>query len=128
VLRLIFCRLKQMRLHAVTSADGLGQAVLLENGLKHQKRIGFLGGGERLAGEPVAAGKVGDGEWTAIAPVGEHELALVIGAPQVIGLSGKGKYRSLALFLRPILRLTEAVAHPIGPEFMAPPTEAVVNA
>jgi hypothetical protein len=58
VLRLIFCRLKQMRPHVVTGADGLGQAVLLENGLKHWKRIGFLGGGERLAGERVAAGKV----------------------------------------------------------------------
>ena len=37
--------------------DGLWQAELLENGLEHRERIGFLGGGERFAGEQVALAK-----------------------------------------------------------------------
>ena len=76
---------------AVIGADGLGQAELLENGLEYGKGIGFLGGGERLAGEQVTAGEVGDRQGIAIASIGEHELALVVGAPQVIRLTRKGK-------------------------------------
>src|SRR5580704_18263496 len=81
--------------NTVVGADGLGQAELLEYGFKYRESIGFLGGGERLAGEEIAAGEVGDRERVAITPVSEHELALVVGAPQVIGLAGKGKCRSL---------------------------------
>ena len=36
---------------------------------------------ERFAGDEVTAGEVGDGQRIAIAPIGEHELALVVGAP-----------------------------------------------
>ena len=81
--------------NAVIGADGLGQAELLENGLEHGEGVGFLGGGERLAGKQIAAGEVGDRQRIAIAPIGEHELALVVGTPQVIGLAGKGKRSSL---------------------------------
>jgi hypothetical protein len=81
------------------------EAVLLENGLKHRKSIGLLGGAERLAAAQVAARKVGDGERIAVAPIGEHDLALVIGAPQLVGGTGKEVF-PLALFLRAILRLT----------------------
>jgi len=41
-----------------------------------------------FAGDQVTAGEVGDGQRIAIAAIGEHELALVIGAPQIIGLIG----------------------------------------
>ena len=92
--------------NAVVRADGLGETELLEDGLEHREGIGFLGGGERLAGEEIAAGEVGDRQRIAIASVGEHELALVVGAPQIIGLAGKGKRRSLRPVRRPILRLT----------------------
>ena len=47
---------------AIIGADGLGEAKFLEDGLEHPEGIGFLGGGERLAGEDVAAGGVGDCE------------------------------------------------------------------
>jgi hypothetical protein len=95
---------------AIVGADGIGETVLLENGPKHWKSIGFLGGGERLAGEQVAARKVGDDERIAVAPIGEHEPALVIGAPQVVGWPGSERGVPLALFLLPILRLTRPVA------------------
>src|ERR1700682_5577598 len=47
--------------NAVVRADGLGETELLEDGLEHREGIGFLGGGERLAGEERAAGGVGVG-------------------------------------------------------------------
>src|ERR1043166_5751946 len=81
--------------NAVVGADGLGQAELLEHGLKYREGVGFLGGGEGFAGEQVSAGKVGDRQRIAIAPIGEHELALVIGAPQLIRLVRKGERGSL---------------------------------
>jgi hypothetical protein len=95
---------------AIVGADGIGEAVLLENGLKHWKSIGFLGGGERLAGEQVAPRKVGDGERIAVAPIGEHELALVIGATQIVGLAGKGKRCSLGSIPSCHSALDQAVA------------------
>src|SRR6266540_4077220 len=43
------------------------------------------------------AGEVADGERIAIAFVGEHELAFVIGAPQIIRSAGVGQRRALRL-------------------------------
>src|SRR5206468_9093904 len=40
--------------------------------------------GESLAADQVTAGEVGDGERVAVALIGEHELTLVIGAPQIV--------------------------------------------
>ena|SRR5216684_7516869 len=47
--------------NAVVGADGLRQAERLENCLEHGESIGFLGGGERLAGEKIAAGEIVSG-------------------------------------------------------------------
>src|ERR1051326_9017048 len=69
---------------------GWRRAALLEGALEHIESIGFFGFGERLASDQIAAGEVGDGEQIAIALVGEHELALVVGAPQIVGLYGLG--------------------------------------
>jgi hypothetical protein len=58
----------------------------------------------------IAAGKVGDGERIAIAPVGQHELALVISAPQIVRLAGKGKRRSLGFIPASHSALDQALA------------------
>ncbi len=42
----------------------------------------------------------GDGEWIAVALIGEHELALVVGAPEIVGLGGDRQRRTLG-FLSP---------------------------
>jgi hypothetical protein len=64
--------------------------------VEHGEGVGLLGARQRLAGEQVAAGKVAHGERVAIAPIGEHELALVVGAPQSIGVQGLGQGRALS--------------------------------
>src|SRR6266540_582215 len=45
----------------------------------------------------IARGEVGDGERVAIAFVGEHELALVVGAPQIVGVGRLRQGRALRL-------------------------------
>jgi hypothetical protein len=81
--------------NAVIGADGLGHPELLENGFEHGESVGLFGGGERLAGEDVAAGEVRDRERVAVAAIGEHELALVVGARQIIGLCGGREWGSI---------------------------------
>ncbi len=41
-----------------------------------------------LTADEVATGEVGDGERIAVSTVCEHKLALLIGAPEIVGLSG----------------------------------------
>src|SRR5262245_26751568 len=66
--------------HAVIGANGTRQAELLECALEYGERIILLGCGQGFAGDEIAAGEVADGQRIAITPVGEHELALVVGA------------------------------------------------
>jgi len=82
--------------HAIVGADGIGKAKLLEDAFEHREGISFFGCGESLAGDEIAGGEVADRERIAIALVCEHELALVIGAPQVVRLKGLGKRRAFA--------------------------------
>ena len=83
--------------HAVVGADGLGQAELLEHPLEDGEGVDLLGGRQRLAAEQIAAGEVADGERVAVAAIGEHELAFVVGAPQVVGWQRPGQRRALRL-------------------------------
>src|ERR1700730_11891042 len=66
------------------------QSEVLESPFKDGKCVALLGGLERLAAQQVAAGEVGDGQGIAVTTIGEHELALVIGAPQIVGMIGAG--------------------------------------
>src|SRR4029434_10016520 len=83
--------------YAVVSANGQGQAEFLEHALEYGEGVDFLGARQCLAAQQVAVGKVGEGERVAIAPIGEHELALVVGAPQLVGTQGLGQGGALGL-------------------------------
>src|SRR3954471_2733625 len=63
--------------HTIIGTDGLGQAELPEGSLKHRKGVSFPGSRERLAGKDIAARRVSDRQRIAVAPIGQHELALV---------------------------------------------------
>ena len=96
--------------NAVVGANGSRQAKFLEYALKHRESIGFLGGRERLAGDEIAAGEVGDGQRIAISPIGKHELALVIGTPQFIRLGRARQCSALSPVASSGSALDQAVA------------------
>ena len=56
----------------------------------------FAGRFEGLAQEQEARGMVGDGERIAVAAVAELELALEVGAPEIIGAGAGGQRRARA--------------------------------
>ena len=81
-----------------------GQPKILERPLEDGEGVQLLRRRERFAGQQIAAGEVGDGQRIAVAPVGEHELALVVGTPEVIGLAGlreRGALGAMAPALAP---------------------------
>ena len=53
---------------------------------------------------------VGDGERIAVASVAELELALEVGAPQVIGRGARGQQRAARAVARPAAALDQVVA------------------
>src|SRR6516225_4683050 len=68
----------------ITTAVGR-QTAFFKQSLKDRKGEVFAGRGQRLAGQQVAAGMIGDGQRVAVVTIAEQELALVIRAPQFIG-------------------------------------------
>jgi hypothetical protein len=52
---------------------------------------------EAFAGEQVAGALIGDGEGIAVLAVAEQELALVVGAPELVGRQGGGEGRAAGL-------------------------------
>src|SRR5688572_6822436 len=76
---------------AVVRADRLGQAMLLKRALEDGEGVAFLGRREGLAREQIAAGEVRDRQRIAVPPVAQHELALVVGAPEAIGSGRPGQ-------------------------------------
>ena|SRR5580698_942358 len=78
-------RLSGSERNAVITADVGGQAALSEKSFKHGESIVFFGGRERLTGEQITAGVIGDGQRVAVLTIAEQELAFVIGAPQLVG-------------------------------------------
>src|SRR5215216_1134410 len=64
----------------------LGQPEFFEGPLEHREGEFFLGRRQRLARQQVATGKVGDRQRIAVPPIAKHELALVVGAPEYVGL------------------------------------------
>jgi len=87
--------------HAVVGADGVWRAELLEDILENSEGAGLPGALQGFAGNQVTAGEVGDGQRIAVAAIGQHELALVVGAPQIIGLIA-GRQRRASGFVAPV--------------------------
>ncbi len=72
--------------HAVVGPDDSRQAKFLKGPFEAGKREFLLRRRQRLARQQIAAGEIGDGQRIAVAPIAEHELAFVVGAPQSIRL------------------------------------------
>src|SRR5712664_4404321 len=52
---------------------------------------------------------VGDGQWIAVPTVAELELALEVGAPQIVGTGALGQRRAARAVARPAAALDQAV-------------------
>src|SRR5256885_6840440 len=83
--------------HTVVAADGARQAVVLEGSLKDTEGEVLAGALQAFAAQQVARGEVRDGQGIAVAMISEHELALVIGTPEIIGLIRSGQAGSFSL-------------------------------
>jgi hypothetical protein len=96
--------------HAVVTADVDRQAALLKKPFKHSKSVVFAGGRKSLTGEEKAASVIGDGPRIAVLMIPQQELALVIGAPQFIGLLAEGQSSSLSSATHATAALDQAIA------------------
>jgi len=74
--------------YPVICPDRFGQAVFAKESLEDGDGVLSSGVAERLTADEIATREVDDGERIAVAAIGEHELALVVGAPEVVGFSG----------------------------------------
>ena len=76
--------------HAVIAADVRRQAAILKKPLKHGESVVFFAGRECLAGQQVSAGMIGDRQRITVLMIPQQELALVIRAPELIGVLAEG--------------------------------------
>src|SRR5690349_15108381 len=81
--------------HTVVGADRQRETKVLENPLKDGKGVDLLGGLQRLAAQQISAGGIGDGQRITVPAVRQHELALVVSAPKIVGVRGLGKHGAL---------------------------------
>ena len=86
---------------AVVGADGLRQAALLEELLEGGDGEVLAGRLERFAQQQEARGVVGDGQRVAVSAVAELELALEVGAPEVVGGRARRQRRAAGAPARP---------------------------
>src|ERR1700676_1049592 len=86
-----------------------GQPEVLKSALKDGKGVHRQGCREPLTADEVTAREVGDGERKAVASIGEHELALVVGTPEVIGMVRVGERGAFGLVDSPASTLNQAV-------------------
>ncbi len=75
----------------VVGADGLRQAVVVEEALEVPKGRVLLNRGQALAGQYVARVRVADRQRIAVASVAGFELPLVVSRPNLVG--GRGRQR-----------------------------------
>jgi hypothetical protein len=82
---------------AVVGADGGGETALGEEAFEGLDDRHLADGLVGIAEQQEARGVVGDGERIAPSALAELELALEVGAPQVVGLGAGGERRALGL-------------------------------
>ena len=79
----------------VVAADGDGQAAVTEQPLERGDDRGFPGRFEGLAQQQIARRMVGDRQGVTVAAIAELELALEVGAPQVVGIGACRQRRAV---------------------------------
>jgi hypothetical protein len=96
--------------HAIVGANGERQAALVEQPLEGRDCRLFSRRIERLAQQQEARGMVGDCQRIAVLSIAELELALEIGAPQLIGSGARRQRRAARAVARPAAAPDQAMA------------------
>ena len=94
---------------AVVGPNRAGEPEFLERPLEDRERKFLLRGRQCLAGEEVAARKVGDRQGLAVPPIPQHELAFIVGAPQRVRL-GRLRQRRAGRAPTPPASMDQAMA------------------
>src|SRR5262245_3615639 len=94
----------------VIGTDRCGQAEVFERSFEDGEGEVRLGGLKTFAGEQIARAIVTDGERVTVLMVTEHELALVVGAPQAVGRIGAEQGCALRLAPCALPALDQSVA------------------
>src|SRR5947207_11810532 len=94
----------------VVTPDGPRQTTFAEQALQGWKRELLAVGFQRFTQKQVARGIVGDGQRITIAFVAQLKLALVIGAPEIVGMKALGQRPSFGSTTAPADRRDQPVA------------------
>src|SRR6516165_9165221 len=81
--------------NTVVRADGLRQATFAEELLEGRNGGVFARRFKSFAQQHEARGMIGDGQWITVATIAELELALEVGAPQIVGSRPRRELGSL---------------------------------
>lgn len=77
--------------HAIVGTDPPRQSKFAKESLKHREGVTLFRRRQRFAADQIAGREVRHREGVAVAAGREHELALVVGTPEIIGRHGLGQ-------------------------------------
>src|SRR5690349_4669916 len=95
---------------SIVRADCFRQAAFLEDPFEDAQGVLLPRGFQSFATEEVPGGGVRDGQRKAVSPASQHEPALVVGAPEVVGLHRLPQRSPLGLEATDLPTLDQAVA------------------
>ena len=96
--------------HTVVRPDRQRKAAVPEDALEHGESKGLLRGGQGLTAQQVAARGIGDRQRIAVSTISQHELALVVRAPELVWLERSRQLRALRTRPAPFPLLHQAMA------------------
>src|SRR6202041_3126226 len=96
--------------NTVSAADAGWQAALLKKPFQHGESVVFSGGRQGFTGEQKTAGVIGDCQRIAVLVISQQELALVVGAPQLVGPLAQRQSGSLGTTTQSTAAFDQAMA------------------
>src|SRR5271170_51153 len=96
--------------NTIIATDAGRQAALFKKPFKHDESVVFSGGRQGFTGEQKTAGVIGDRQRIAVLPISEQELALVVGAPQLVGALAQRQSGSLSTATQSTAAFDQAMA------------------
>src|SRR5271156_5133593 len=96
--------------NAVIATDAGRQPTLFKKPFKHSESVVFSGGRQGFTGEQKTAGVIGDCQRIAVRPISEQELALIVGAPQLVGPLAQRQSGSLSTTTQSTAAFDQAMA------------------